>query len=117
MESEYVKGNTLYLCKDFAEALWNASTSEELSKPTKRFDNCGFKVPEERTDLGFSDGFFLPSQTGWDLATFIQKIGIPYYDIKNVEIVDGKSDSCFSASRYINNPVVLVFNLLFLLFL
>ena len=53
LESKYVVGDnkdTLRLCKKFALALWNATTEEELNQPTKRFDNCGFLVPD-----GFHD--------------------------------------------------------------
>ena len=49
LESKYVVGDnkdTLRLCKKFALALWNATTEEELNQPTKRFDNCGFLVPD-----------------------------------------------------------------------
>jgi hypothetical protein len=38
--------NKINICMSFAMRLWNATTPEDLYKPTTRFDNCGFKVSD-----------------------------------------------------------------------
>ena len=71
LESIYIVDGHLKLCKKFALALWNATTEEELKLPTKRFDNCGFLVPDETEqisiNLSFKTGtsFLLKSQEGY----------------------------------------------------
>lgn len=113
LESIYIVDGHLKLCKKFALALWNATTEEELKLPTKRFDNCGFLVPDE-TDPNFNqpfvqDGYFLPSEIPGGLLEFIQLIQIPYYDqIKDIDIIDGDSSQCFSRERYIHVRLYIV---------
>ena len=49
--------------------LWNATTEEELSKPTKRFDNCGLYTQENfKTEVREKIIFFRLKQA-WALAT------------------------------------------------
>ena len=102
-------------------ALWNATTEEELEKPTKRFDNCGFLVPDDfqpsqTTNPYIQDDWFLPSDIEGGLEGFIKEIKIPYYDdISHIEIVDGDSDECFSSSNYNSVRLYIVTLLLFLL--
>ena len=123
LESKYVVGDnkdTLRLCKKFALALWNATTEEELNQPTKRFDNCGFLVPDgfldtqSTTPQYINDDWFLPSDIGGGLEGFIIAIKIPYYEIKHIEIVDGESDECFSSSSYISVRLYIVILLFFI---
>ena len=123
LESKYVVGDnkdTLRLCKKFALALWNATTEEELNQPTKRFDNCGFLVPDGFLDTQnptppyINDDWFLPSDIGGGLEGFIREIKIPYYEIKHIEIVDGDSDECFSSSSYISVKLYIVILLFFI---
>ena len=47
-ESQYIDRDTttLYICNSFAYKLWNASSVEELEQPTRKFDNCGFKISD-----------------------------------------------------------------------
>ena len=71
LESIYYDSTTkiLKICKQFAMKLWNATTEEELSKPTKRFDNCGLYTQENfKTEVGEKDFFFRLKQA-WALAT------------------------------------------------
>ena len=123
LESKYVVGDnkdTLRLCKKFALALWNATTEEELNQPTKRFDNCGFLVPDgflepnNPTPKYINDDWFLPSDIEGGLEGFIIEIKIPYYEIKHIEIVDGDSDECFSSSSYISVRLYIVILLFFI---
>ena len=123
LESKYVVGDnkdTLRLCKKFALALWNATTEEELNQPTKRFDNCGFLVPDGFLDSQnptphyINDDWFLPSDIEGGLEGFIREIKILYYEIKHIEIVDGESDECFSSSSYISVRLYIVILLFFI---
>lgn len=121
LESKYVVGDTLRLCKKFALALWNATTEDELLQPTKRFDNCGFLVPDDflddknTTPSYINDDWFLPSDIDGGLEGFIKEIQIPYYTINHIEIVDGDSDECFSSSNYISVRLYIIILLFFIL--
>ena len=45
-ESSYINGGkrVVYICNAFAMKMWNASTVEELSSGSRKYDNCGFKI-------------------------------------------------------------------------
>ena len=85
--------------------LWNATTEEELMKPTKRFDNCGLYT-QENFNTEINEDFFFPSQTGWGLSEFVTKITIPFYaDLTGVSIIEGDSETCFSGSDYLRSLI------------
>lgn len=87
------------ICQDFAMKIWNATTPDQLNQNSTRFDNCGFLVPN---DVAWKDeypqGFFLPS-TLPNFKEFINKIGIPYFDGYEVEIIDGDNTTCFTQGK------------------
>ena len=45
-ESSYIdrEKRRVYICNAFAMKMWNASNVEELSKGSRKYDNCGFKI-------------------------------------------------------------------------
>ena len=42
--NETMNKKIIYVCKDFAKRLYG---QEDLNKPTKKFDNCGFIIDDK----------------------------------------------------------------------
>ncbi len=59
-EPAYVnrESKTIDICLTFVRNIWN---STDLSSPTTRFDNCGFKVPDNLKPYS-KKNYIIPSQ-------------------------------------------------------
>lgn len=100
LESHYIDrtSKTIRMCLDFALRFWNATTEEELNRPTKRFDNCGFKKPSFIT---YDQKYIIPSQFFGNLSTFFDQIQIPFYDQYTIVIEKETSDKCYNKAHWI----------------
>ncbi len=57
-----IKDNTINLCLSFAMKIWNATLPEDLNKPTTRFDNCGFKIANDKlAEVSRGRQYIIPS--------------------------------------------------------
>ena len=74
----------IILCKDFATSLWGG----DISKPSKRFDNCGM------TSYWKADGsgdVILPSTEFKNATHFFNSVKPPFYGDYEVRIEDEKT--------------------------
>lgn len=63
--------NILKICKQFAMKFWNATTEEDLLKPTKRFDNCGLYTKDSFSDeVGGKNYFYHRKLDGISLPLY-----------------------------------------------
>lgn len=106
------------ICPQFAMLFWNATTVEDLKKPTKRFDNCGFKVPPNLKDELKGQNYIIPSELFKNFIDFIVKIQIPFFEDYTIVLDEQTTDSCFNLSFYLirrNNIILLIFIIITLL--
>ena len=84
----------------FAMKMWNASNVEELSKGSRKYDNCGFKITPSLVNVtNASRHFIIPSETFTGFLDMVNSIQIPFYEDYQVELVDEQqenSTTCFN---------------------
>ncbi len=117
-ESQYIDRDTttLYICNSFAYKLWNASSVEELEQPTRKFDNCGFKISDYLAgnssitkrgilkDISPNGQYIIPSESFKSFKIMIDAIKVPFYEDFHVELVDNTKDgyrTCFNGSGFL----------------
>lgn len=118
-ESQYIDRttSTLYICNSFAYKLWNASSVEELNQPTRKFDNCGFKISDylaanssiskrgQLKDISPNGQYIIPSESFKSFKIMIDAIKVPFYEDFHVELVDNSKEdyrTCFNGSGIIS---------------
>lgn len=101
-ESSYIdrEKRRVYICNAFAMKMWNASNVEELSKGSRKYDNCGFKITPSLVNVtNASRHFIIPSETFTGFLDMVNSIQIPFYEDYQVELVDEQqenSTTCFN---------------------
>jgi hypothetical protein len=112
----------IYICKDFAKRLWNATEDEELKKSTTIFDNCGFKGDADIFEE-ISDGrnYIIPSKNEnlSSFEDFFNIIKIPFFEEYKLILVDqDENNNCYNKSfYYIKNKILMKILFLFLFFI
>ena len=122
LENHYINETLkeIYICKDFAKRLWNATTDEELNNSTTIFDNCGFKgntgVLEDISD---GKNYIIPSksQNLSSFNDFFSVIKIPFFEEYTLVLVNEDDNTvCYNKSFFIAQKVLNSF-ILFLCFI
>lgn len=109
--------NTISICRSFVMQLWNATTYEDLSKPTTRFDSCGFKVNQNSPSSlqALTDKpYIIPSQTFANVEDFVLKVTIPFFDNYTLNIIDDTNITdptgiCYTAAAFLKTSFTLLF--------
>jgi hypothetical protein len=105
-----VETKTLNICMSFAMLLWDASQEEELYDPTRKYDNCGFKVPEHLKNVTKYQNYIIPSESFANITKFIESIQIPFYETYKINIVNDKKDSsinCFASGNFLKTVLLI----------
>ena len=116
-ENKYISGNTIRICRSFANAFWGG----DLNSPTTIFDQCGFKVEtKELTESKFGNyTYLIPSEAFQNFSDFFEYIKIPYYEGYNITIQDETNDYCYNNTWNLDykffNSIYFLFFLFFLL--
>lgn len=114
-ENQYIdrETNTIFICNSFAYKLWNASSVEELNQPTRKFDNCGFKISDylakntsipkrgQLENISPYGQYIIPSESFKTFRIMIDAIRVPFYEDFHVELVDNSKENyrtCFNGS-------------------
>ena len=101
-ESSYIdrEKRRVYICNAFAMKMWNASNVEELSKGSRKHDNCVFKITPALVNVtNASRHLIIPSETFTGFLDMVNSIQIPFYEDYQVELVDEQqenSTTCFN---------------------
>lgn len=125
LENHYINETLkeIYICKDFAKRLWNATNDEELNFNTTIFDNCGFKGDADIFEE-ISDGknYIIPSknQNLSSFEEFFNIIKIPFFEnYKLILVNEDDNINCYNKSIFIEQNIlnkILVLFLCFILF-
>lgn len=87
------------ICKKFLKTLWNATLDEDLSKPTRIFDNCGFKADLNELK-NFKDAkYIIPSEVFNGIEDFFKFIKIPFYEDFVIVIQDETNENCYNVCK------------------
>lgn len=105
-ESSYIEraSKKLYICHSFAMKFWNASDIEELEKPTRKYDNCGFKITDYLSPFATRNHYIIPSETFTGFLDMINKIKIPFYEDYQIILIDENAKDapyCFNYSSFL----------------
>ena len=123
LERNYVDKETkvIRICPSFAYRLWTQDEKENdkevLDKPTKVFDNCGFKVElKDLRDLvnETTKTYIIPSIVFPNFTFFFQHIKIPFYEDYTVNVTEKDDQFCYNHSSNMNKFLLL--NLFLLLY-
>ena len=121
LENYYINETSkeIYICKDFAKRLWNATKDEELNSSTTVFDNCGFKSYSFE-DISDNKNYIIPSKNK-NLSSFndfFKIIKIPFFEDYELKLVnEGEKTYCYNKSVFINQNVLNKILVLFLCFI
>lgn len=105
-ESSYIERTSkkLYICNSFAMKFWNASDLADLEKPTKKYDNCGFKITDYLSTFATRNHYIIPSETFTGFLDMINKIKIPFYEDYQIILIDEQAKDapyCFNYSTFL----------------
>ena len=100
------ENKVLNMCMSFALRLWNASDESELSLPTTKFDNCGFKAFGQYIENG--QKYLIPSQTFASIYDFFDKVKIPFYEDYTIRLEPEKSDYCYNGCCNISLSTLII---------
>ena len=99
---------TLNICMSFAMTLWDAAQEEDLNNPTRKYDNCGFKVPEHLKNITKYQNYIIPSESFENITKFIESIQIPFYESYKINIVSDNSDvNCFASGKFFKSVLLI----------
>ena len=121
LENYYINETSkeIYICKDFAKRLWNATKDEELNSSTTVFDNCGFKS-DSFEDISDNKNYIIPSKNK-NLSSFndfFKIIKIPFFEDYELKLVnEGEKSYCYNKSVFIKQNVLNKILILFLCFI
>ena len=111
----------IYICKDFAKRLWNATNDEELNFNTTIFDNCGFKGDADIfSEISDGKNYIIPSKNK-NLSSFndfFNIIKIPFFEnYKLILVNEDENIICYNKSFFTNKNILNKILILFLCFI
>ena len=123
LENYYINETSkeIYICKDFAKRLWNATKEEELNSSTTVFDNCGFKGDADIFEnISDSKNYIIPSKNIYlsSFHDFFKIVKIPFFEDYKLTLVEGNEKIlCYNKSVFIERNALNKILILFLCFI
>lgn len=91
-QPEYMGNNTVYVCKKFAEKLFD--------KDPTIYDGCGLNLQPTLSDgsQASTSSFILPSRHYPNSTIFLNDVKPPYFEGYNIEVVEPTTHACLDSA-------------------